>query len=477
MMNNEFLSWTIMNNLLRDMDLNNFYIQIMLVSYTLYHYIPYSFSSKLITFINNLFFKQKNTVKLVGEAKKRKQTAKYTSVGRYITANCILKTTREIENRSWDEGDRELLDSFYQADQTEPFEITDDIYGKIYEDIIEGDDDFGERKSSKTLKILELYSYLKTTQEIQDWIDDITSKDETKTLQIFNRHQYVFKFRIENKDLKCRKYIFNANITSKNSWSPFLDDLTRQVKHFLTNREWYNHHGIPWRQGLLFFGRGGGSKTFSIKYIANLIKELSKEYKSIKPRHIVSVELCENFSMDDFEDICHGKIDGHQFSPDELIIVLEDVDTAGDVVKNRELKDDILIPKQEEKKDDNGFIKITSEKQTENKKKLLGQILNILDGLVGGEGRMVIMTTNFIERLDKALIRPGRIDKIIEMKEYTRDDIYNHCRHFWKEQFTYKKEDILEEIVDKYMAAEIVSIFREAEGKFKNIKDRLISQN
>ena len=35
-------------------------------------------------------------------------------------------------------------------------------------------------------------------------------------------------------------------------------------------------------------------------------------------------------------------------------------------------------------------------------------LLNALDGVAAGEERVVFMTTNFIDRLDPALIRPGR---------------------------------------------------------------------
>lgn len=38
--------------------------------------------------------------------------------------------------------------------------------------------------------------------------------------------------------------------------------------------------------------------------------------------------------------------------------------------------------------------------------------LNALDGVTSGEERIVFMTTNHIERLDAALIRPGRVDVI-----------------------------------------------------------------
>jgi hypothetical protein len=37
-------------------------------------------------------------------------------------------------------------------------------------------------------------------------------------------------------------------------------------------------------------------------------------------------------------------------------------------------------------------------------------LLNALDGVMAGEERLVFMTTNHIERLDPALIRPGRVD-------------------------------------------------------------------
>lgn len=37
-------------------------------------------------------------------------------------------------------------------------------------------------------------------------------------------------------------------------------------------------------------------------------------------------------------------------------------------------------------------------------------LLNCLDGVASTEARIVFMTTNYLERLDPALIRPGRVD-------------------------------------------------------------------
>ena len=44
----------------------------------------------------------------------------------------------------------------------------------------------------------------------------------------------------------------------------------------------------------------------------------------------------------------------------------------------------------------------------------LSGLLNCLDGVTSTEARIIFMTTNYLERLDPALIRPGRVD----VKEY-----------------------------------------------------------
>uniref|UniRef100_A0AAV2K109 ATPase AAA-type core domain-containing protein n=1 Tax=Knipowitschia caucasica TaxID=637954 RepID=A0AAV2K109_KNICA len=41
-------------------------------------------------------------------------------------------------------------------------------------------------------------------------------------------------------------------------------------------------------------------------------------------------------------------------------------------------------------------------------------LLNSLDGVASSEARILFMTTNYIERLDPALVRPGRVD----LKQY-----------------------------------------------------------
>jgi len=62
-------------------------------------------------------------------------------------------------------------------------------------------------------------------------------------------------------------------------------------------------------------------------------------------------------------------------------------------------------------------------------------LLNSLDGIVGGEGRIICMTTNHIERLDPALLRPGRCDV--------------------KEFFGYANDKMIEEIYLSFFQGEV----------------------
>ncbi|PQE19064.1 Mitochondrial chaperone BCS1 protein [Rutstroemia sp. NJR-2017a BBW] len=53
----------------------------------------------------------------------------------------------------------------------------------------------------------------------------------------------------------------------------------------------------------------------------------------------------------------------------------------------------------------------------------LSALLNVIDGVASQEGRILIMTTNHIEKLDEALIRPGRVDMSIHFDLASRENI------------------------------------------------------
>lgn len=61
----------------------------------------------------------------------------------------------------------------------------------------------------------------------------------------------------------------------------------------------------------------------------------------------------------------------------------------------------------------------------------LSFLLNLLDGVLETPGRIIIATSNHPDRLDKALIRPGRIDINLEVGFCTRDMIVDMCRYFY----------------------------------------------
>ena len=73
-------------------------------------------------------------------------------------------------------------------------------------------------------------------------------------------------------------------------------------------------------------------------------------------------------------------------------VVIEDIDTA-------------KISHERATAADGGEIKVEPDKQV-----TLGGLLNAVDGLASRENRVLIVTSNHAEKLDAALLRPGRVD-------------------------------------------------------------------
>ena len=71
-------------------------------------------------------------------------------------------------------------------------------------------------------------------------------------------------------------------------------------------------------------------------------------------------------------------------------------------------------------------------------------LLNALDGVAASEERIIFMTTNHVERLDQALIRPGRID----MKEYFGNATDYQIEHMFL-RFYENEKSLAEEFVKK----------------------------
>jgi hypothetical protein len=74
----------------------------------------------------------------------------------------------------------------------------------------------------------------------------------------------------------------------------------------------------------------------------------------------------------------------------------------------------------------------------------LSFLLNLLDGVLEIPGRIVIMTSNFPEKLDRALIRPGRIDVIANFSKCSHETLVQMMEFFYDIVLTdEEKEEIL----------------------------------
>eukprot|EP00604_Paraphysomonas_vestita_P002527 CAMPEP_0174818630 /NCGR_PEP_ID=MMETSP1107-20130205/1430_1 /TAXON_ID=36770 /ORGANISM="Paraphysomonas vestita, Strain GFlagA" /LENGTH=248 /DNA_ID=CAMNT_0016030781 /DNA_START=450 /DNA_END=1196 /DNA_ORIENTATION=+ len=78
-------------------------------------------------------------------------------------------------------------------------------------------------------------------------------------------------------------------------------------------------------------------------------------------------------------------------------------------------------------------------KSSGNDKLDLAGLLNVLDGVVDCPGRLLVLTTNHPEKIDPALIRPGRVDKMIYLGYIQTKQAQEMIEHYFQLVLTPKQ--------------------------------------
>ncbi|KAJ6970377.1 hypothetical protein NC653_034846 [Populus alba x Populus x berolinensis] len=153
-------------------------------------------------------------------------------------------------------------------------------------------------------------------------------------------------------------------------------EIIEDLVTFSKSKDFYARIGKAWKRGYLLYGPPGTGKSTMIAAMANLLNYdvYDLELTAVKDNTELRKLLIETTS--------------------KSIIVIEDIDCSLELTGQRNKK----------------------EEETSSKVTLSG-LLNFIDGIWSASGgeRLIVFTTNYVEKLDPALIRRGRMDKHIEL--------------------------------------------------------------
>ena len=181
----------------------------------------------------------------------------------------------------------------------------------------------------------------------------------------------------------------------------------QKLDSFSQDAEFYSQTGRAHKMGFFLFGPPGTGKTTFIAAVANYM-----QYS------IYDLDLTGVNSNLDLRALLT------QIS-DRAVVVIEDIDTVE--LPNRAS----ASPMQEAGGPPERWGRRGREEDTRSKL-TLGGVLNFADGIRSscGSERIFIFTTNHPERLDPALVRPGRMDMHIELSYCTFEVLKSLCRTY-----------------------------------------------
>ncbi len=276
---------------------------------------------------------------------------------------------------------------------------------------------------------------------------------------------------------------FVTNRSFKNLFGKNINVIRKRVEFFRDNKDWYDNKGIPYTLGILVSGDPGSGKTSIIKCIANELK-----------RHIINIHLSDTMTKTQVENlfyneqICvtqNGRTETYTIPINKRIYVLEDVDCQCDVILDRgsQNPEQVLTEKNKELQAEIERLQYAlnemasgkkmvmtnnkmaeppkSESSNQNQKITLSFLLNLFDGVLETPGRITFMTTNFVDKLDKAFTRPGRIDVISKFGFADRSQLMEIIEHRYDTKLTDEQKLVIDNLHQCITPAEVGRILFE----------------
>jgi hypothetical protein len=327
---------------------------------------------------------------------------------------------------------------------------------------------------------IEIYSYNIRLDKIHKFIEHCSTKYKNKLMKLNliipgmqNQKYYRYVGLNNTAQATYEDYKFQSNKTFDNIFFTNKNIFLKKINFFNDNKKAYSDLGIPYSLGIIFYGSPGTGKTSCIKALANYCN-----------RHIIDINFAKIRQNKELRAIFYDpKINGLDVPQHKRMYVFEEFDCIIENLKERgsvptstnqsnyENTNQVpnLLTSNIQQLNNPMYQNIMSRTQMSNNNNneqdnaiTLDSLLNLLDGCIEHHGPIFIITTNHINKIDKALIRPGRFDIHLHLDNSTPEIIIEMINHFYEKKYRpVSKLEITDEQIEKI-------------NEFSQYKDKLV---